>query len=57
MKILLSIKMKIPLPRLRGYKYLLGMGAEGVSERQWRSAANRPSRQARQGVGLIKLTA
>ena len=28
---------------------------EGVSERQWRSAANRPSRQARRGVGSTQL--
>ena len=28
---------------------------EGVSERQWRSAANRPSRQARPGGGYTRL--
>ena len=29
LKILLNIKNKIPLPRRRGYRYLLGMGAGG----------------------------
>ena len=51
MKIQLNVKAYPPSRACEGTAFAVIWAREGVSERQWRSAANRPSRQARPGVG------
>ena len=48
------IELYPPLPYRKAIDYRPVNLREGVSERQWRSAANRPSRQARRGVGIAR---